>query len=90
MNNKGLMRNPVARKKSGKTVDEAIPDLAYEISSQSLEEKSGGTTPVCASVMATALIASIATGIASAVTSNTQPWSPNKEGKMPKPANNKK
>lgn len=77
---KKLMRNPVERRKAGKSINTAIPDLAYEISSQSLEKRSGGTTPVCASIMATVYISSIITGVVSAATSKTKPWNPEDDG----------
>lgn len=84
MTNKNLMRDPVSRNQLGETIDKSIPDLAYEISSQSLEKMSGGTTPVCASIMATVYITSIITGVVTAATSKTEPWNPEDDG-PPKP-----
>lgn len=76
MFNKNLMRDPIIRKKVNKQIDSNIPDLAYEISEQSLENESGGTSPVCATICLSAYTISIVSGIVTAATSKTDPFNP--------------
>lgn len=45
-----LIKIPITRSKLVANTENVIPDLAYEISEQSLSEISGGTGPVCASI----------------------------------------
>ena len=47
---KDVVRDPVARAELNLAPIDSVPDLAYEISEQSLENVNGGSTPVCASI----------------------------------------
>ena len=63
------IRDPVARAEQNLAPIDSVPDLAYEISEQSLEGVNGGFTPITASIGVTLITLSYVTNIIAAANS---------------------
>lgn len=73
-----IVRNPIDRHKLNVEPTTFIPDLAYEISEQDLENINGGTGPVCSSIALSIIGLSYVTNLVTAMNSvepNSDPMS---------------